>query len=133
MRIVHYSIQTNHLHLIVEADDRRALAKGMQGLLVRIAKNLNKRCWDRKGKVFADRYHSREVKSLREVRNVLVYVLRNAPKHGNHFVGMDEYSSGAWFDGWERAPSSPPGPRTLVTCVPPRGWAMRIGWRRHYP
>jgi REP element-mobilizing transposase RayT len=133
MRIVHYSIQSNHLHLIVEAEDRHALAKGMQGLLVRIAKKLNKECFDRKGKVFADRYHAREVKSPREVRNVLLYVLRNAPKHGNYFVGVDEYSSGAWFDGWERPPSSPPGARELVTCVPPRGWKMRIGWKLHHP
>ena len=133
MRIVHYTIQSNHLHLIVEAEDRHALAKGMQGLLVRIAKNLNKHSFDRKGKVFADRYHAREAKSLREVRNVLVYVLRNATKHGPHFVGIDEYSSGDWFDGWERAPSSPPGPRALVTCVPPRGWPTRVGWKLRYP
>ncbi len=41
MRIVHYSIQGNHLHLLVEVDDAEALARGMQGLAIRIAKRLN--------------------------------------------------------------------------------------------
>jgi REP element-mobilizing transposase RayT len=132
LRVVHYSIQTNHLHLILECDDRHALSKGMQGMLVRFAKNLNKH-WGRKGKVFADRYHARELKSLREIRNALVYVLRNAPHHGIRVEGIDEYTSGRWFDGWERPPEPVPARSTLVTCVAPRGWPMRVGWKLHYP
>src|SRR5262245_18548335 len=43
MRIVLYSVQYNHLHLIAEADDARALTRGLQGLTIRLAKRLNKR------------------------------------------------------------------------------------------
>jgi REP element-mobilizing transposase RayT len=39
--LVHFSVQANHLHLIAEADDEDALARGMQGLGVRIARALN--------------------------------------------------------------------------------------------
>ncbi|HKO91462.1 MAG TPA: hypothetical protein VJU61_09940, partial [Polyangiaceae bacterium] len=73
-RIVHYSIQSNHVHLLVEADDRRALTAGLRGLFVRIAGALN-RLWQRRGGVFADRFHERELRTPREVRNSLLYVL----------------------------------------------------------
>ncbi|MEW6074418.1 MAG: transposase, partial [Planctomycetota bacterium] len=98
-RLLHYSLLANHLHLIVEARDRRALARGMQGLAVRIAKALN-RHWGRRGKVFADRYHDHILKNPREVRSALAYVLRNAARHGVAREGLDPYSSGRWFDGW---------------------------------
>jgi REP element-mobilizing transposase RayT len=133
MRIVHYSIQTNHIHLLVECADRFALSKAMQGLLVRFAKNLNKH-WGRKGRVFADRYFARDLKSLQEIRNALVYVLRNAPRHGIRVEGVDECSSGRWFDGWNPPlPRPRPGPGTLVTCVPARHWPLRVGWKLHHP
>jgi REP element-mobilizing transposase RayT len=131
MRIIHYSIQRNHLHLLVECVDRRALSKAMQGLLVRFAKNLNK-FWVRTGKVFADRYYARELKSLLEIRNAIVYVLRNSTKHELEVDGIDEYSSGIWFDGWERPLSPGPGPNTPVTCVQPQEWPMRVGWKKRY-
>jgi REP element-mobilizing transposase RayT len=131
MRIVHYSIQSNHLHLLVECSDRRALSKAMQGLLVRFAKNLNK-FWVRTGKVFADRYYARELTSLLEIRNAIVYVLRNSTKHELEVDGIDEFSSGIWFDGWERPPSPGPGPNTPVTCVQPQEWPMRVGWKKRY-
>ena len=54
LRVIHYSIQGNHLHLIVEAPDARQLARGIQGLAIRVAKALN-RIADRVGRVFADR------------------------------------------------------------------------------
>ncbi len=101
-RVVHHSIQSNHLHLIVEADDRGALTAGLRGLLVRIAGALN-RLWHRRGGVFADRFHERELRTPREVRNSLLYVLQNARKHGIWMRGADPCSSGADFDGWEDA------------------------------
>jgi REP element-mobilizing transposase RayT len=131
MRIVHYTIQSNHLHLIVEVRDRFALSKGMQGLLVRFAKNLNKH-WDRHGRVFADRYYARELTSLREVRNALLYVLRNCDHHHVRVDGLDEYSSARWFDGWKDPPGPGPGPRARITCVPARGWMLRVGWKQRY-
>jgi putative transposase len=100
MRLVHFSIQSNHLHLIVEARDAPSLARGMQGLLVRIARGLN-RTWKRKGSVFSDRYHAHNLRTPREVRNALAYVLNNARKHGCHRSGVDPFSSGGAFEGWK--------------------------------
>src|SRR5688572_6832780 len=80
-RLVHYSVQSNHLHLIVEAKDRPSLSRGMQALQVRSARALN-RIWKRTGSVFADRYFDRILKSPRQVRNALCYVFNNARKHG---------------------------------------------------
>src|SRR5262249_53817234 len=98
LRLIHFSIQSNHLHLIAEAHGAEALSRGMQGLLVRVARALN-RLWGRKGSVFADRYHSRILRTPREVRHALAYVLNNARKHGCFFAGIDPFSSGRWFDG----------------------------------
>ncbi len=130
-RLTEYSIQSNHLHLLVEAKDRNALARGMQGLSVRVAKALNK-LWQRRGKVFADRYHGRILRSPREVRDVLVYVLRNHVRHGIALLGVDAWSSGRWFDGWRE------GGETMVALASPltsplaraRTWLLRVGWRR---
>jgi putative transposase len=79
-RLVHFSVQSNHLHLIAEADDARALSRGVQGLTVRVARALNRRL-QRKGRLFADRYHVRALKTPRSVRLALRYVLLNAHKH----------------------------------------------------
>jgi len=133
MRVVHYAVLSNHVHLLVEASDRRALSRGMQGLAIRIAKRLN-RYWDRTGRVFAERYHERFLRTPREVRNALAYVLHNARKHGLSIPGdaPDPFSSGRWFDGWregrvfslERAG----GPFAPVAAA--RTWLLRAGWRR---
>lgn len=98
-RIVHHSIQSNHLHLIVEAADRVALTAGMRGFLIRLARALN-RNWKRSGCVFSERFHERELHSPREVRNALVYVLNNSRKHDIRHAGPDPLSSGPQFDGW---------------------------------
>jgi hypothetical protein len=125
-RLTEFSMQSNHIHLIAEASDRSALSRGMQGLLVRISRAVN-RLWRRRGPVFADRFHSRALETPREVRNALVYVLQNARHHGLRLLGFDPYSSGAWFDGWSTnlavAPGSP--------AVRARTWLLREGWRRH--
>jgi len=99
-RVVHFSIQMNHLHLVVEADDNLALSRGMRSFLACLVQRLN-RMWRRKGKVFADRYHLHVVKEPREMRNGLVYVLNNARKHGC-WTGErpDPHSSGESFLGW---------------------------------
>jgi putative transposase len=79
-RLVHFSVQSNHLHLIAEAADRRALSRGVQGLSVRVARAVNSRL-QRKGRLFADRYHARALTTPRTVRYALRYVLLNARKH----------------------------------------------------
>src|SRR5712675_291316 len=80
-RLVHFSVQGNHLHLIVEAADKRALSRGMQGLAVRIARAVN-RAAGRSGRVFADHYFARELKTPAQVRRAVRYVLDNRMLHG---------------------------------------------------
>ncbi len=106
---VHWSIQTNHLHLVIEADSHTEHARGMQSLAVRIAKALN-RVWRRKGKVFARRYFARAVAGPVQTRNVIRYVLLNRKRHGSRREAVDPFSSGRWFDGWETPPPPPPAP-----------------------
>ena len=129
-RIVHYSIQHDHLHLILEAHDREARIRGLQGLAIRCARVIN-RALERKGKVWADRYHARELRTPREVRNALVYVLHNWKKSVRGAESLDPCATGYWFDGWK-------GPRPLwsLTAHPSpvraaRTWLLTTGWRRH--
>jgi REP element-mobilizing transposase RayT len=125
-RLTEFSLQSNHVHLIVEADDRRALSRGMKGIAVRVARTLN-RLWKRRGSVFSDRFHSRALGTPREVRAVLLYVLQNARHHGLRLLGVDPYSSGPWFDGWKQGPVlAGQGPGARATT-----WLLRVGWRRH--
>ena len=85
-RVVHFAVMSNHVHLLIEANDRPSLSRGLQALQVRIARSLN-RIWKRTGSVFADRYFDRILKSPRQVRNALCYVLNNARKHGLKLPG----------------------------------------------
>jgi len=79
-RLVHYAVMGNHMHMIVEAPDRRALARGMKGLGVRIARALN-RVMERQGRVIGERYHARILKTPTEVAHARKYLLTNAHKH----------------------------------------------------
>jgi squalene cyclase len=126
--VVEYSAQSNHLHLLVESKDERTLARGMNGLAVRIAVRLN-RLRRRVGRVFADRYHARILRTPSEVRRALVYLLQNARKHGAWVARMaDVYSSGPMFDGWRRdVRGADSSPRLLVRA---RTWLLAVGWRR---
>jgi REP element-mobilizing transposase RayT len=139
--IVQFSVQSNHVHLLVEADDKRALARGMQGLGVRLARTFN-RVARRKGSVFGDRYHAHELTTPREVRNALVYVLQNHRKHVPGARAMDAMSSAPWFGGWsDDAKASCEGWVALLlgvaapwacagACpvVEPRTYLVRHGW-----
>ena len=109
-RLVHFSVQDNHLHLLCEAKHAKALSRGMQGLCIRLAKRLNNEL-GRKGRVFADRFFSRILKTPQEVRASLAYVLNNrlrymAQKGGDSACvsEADPCSSGQWFDGWRVRP-----------------------------
>jgi REP element-mobilizing transposase RayT len=125
-RVVQFSIQSNHLHLIVEASDKDSLSRGMQGLAVRMARGVN-RALSAEGSVFADRYHAHELKTPRETRAALLYVLQNWLKHGQG-RGHDPCSSARWFDGWKERPPANPDPPVVAT---PRTWLVTLGWRRH--
>ena len=127
-RLVEFSIQSNHLHFVAEADTNESLSRGLQGLKVRIARALN-RLWELKGTRFPDRYHVRVLGALREVRNVLNYVLNNARHHGHRFPGVDPISSGPTFSGWH---FPPPAHTNLCFPLPePQAWKLTTGWRTH--
>jgi hypothetical protein len=131
MRLVHYSIQSNHVHCVVEASDRRSLTRGMRGLEIRIARAVNGEL-GRNGRLLADRYHARALKTPREVRNVLAYVLLNRRRHGGK-IEIDWASSGALFDGWAIEVDLPDVFIATVarTRAPPETWLLRRGWRKH--
>ena len=98
-RVVHYSVQGNHLHLLVEADDSELLGRGMCALLSRLVRGLN-RLWNRRGKLLRDRYHSRALASPREVYHALRYLFHNAHKHGLLPPSIpDPFTSMAFFRG----------------------------------
>jgi len=155
-RLVHFSVQSNHLHLIAEAADGRSLSRGLQGLSVRLARAINRQL-ERKGRVFADRYHARALQTPRAVHFALRYVLLNARKHmGSPRLSrrgslpaeqpapgfVDNRSSAPWFEGFAR-------PRQLVfgaerararwrACseldapvVPAKTWLLRQGVGRY--
>lgn len=111
-RLVHFSVQRDHLHLLVEADSRERLIRGIQGLEVRVARAVN-RVLARRGRVFADRYHARALPTPREVRNALVYVVRNFIKHEPGARGADPCASAA-----------------DTPLVSARTWLLRLGWRK---
>src|SRR5690242_1240817 len=103
-RICQFSIQGNHIHLICEASDNVALARGVQGWSVRVARGINGHI-ERTGSVFDDRYHVEILRTPKQTRHALCYVLQNARRHDERidprFHGMDPFSSAWWFDGWK--------------------------------
>jgi REP element-mobilizing transposase RayT len=146
-RLVHYSIQADHAHLIVEARDRDALGRGMKSLAARFARAVN-RALGRTGRVLADRYHLRILTSPRQVRNALAYVLLNARRHAAKRIArlrrngievaplpsrgtLDGASSARWFPGWrsdvavDRLPPRALGEKPAV--AEPRTWFLRAG------
>jgi putative transposase len=134
-RVVHFSVQTDHVHLIVEAGDADALARGASGLSIRLARAVN-RVLERRGRVWGDRYHARALRTPREVRHAIVYVLMNWRKHFHGARGLDPCASGFWFDGWRRVGRSPPmatsdAEEQPAPVAPARTWLASRGWRRH--
>ncbi|NVB85462.1 MAG: hypothetical protein HOV81_44265 [Kofleriaceae bacterium] len=137
-RIVEFNVLGNHLHLVVEAAGKDALASGISGFEIRVAKRLN-RALKRTGKLFAERYHARILTTPTQVRNTLRYVLLNRRHHAAEKYAaknwIDPWSSAAWFDGWakpivvdtwwkqELARLEPP-------TRPAKTWLLRIGWKK---
>jgi REP element-mobilizing transposase RayT len=120
-RVVEFSIQSDHAHFIIEAHDKDALSRGLRGLAIRLARAVN-RAMDIRGPVWGDRYHARDLKTPRAVRNALVYVLMNAKKHGVRLPsGVDAFSSAPWFFGLTN---------DAVPVRAARTWLGATGWRR---
>src|SRR3954470_9162664 len=125
-RVIHFSIQQDHGHFIVEGDEARRARGGVHGLAIRLALAVN-RVLGRKGKVVGDRYHARALTTPRQMRTSMVYVLLNFRKHLAAPACIDPRSSGPHFSGWQATPI-----RTEVApaAVQPSTWMARIGWRR---
>jgi len=139
-RVVHYSVQSDHVHLLVESAGKQALACGMKSLGARLARAAH-RAYAIAGPILDGRYHLRVLKTPREVRNALAYVLLNARHHLAKRGGvlgrlaiLDAASSARWFDGWKLGRTSPVDPRAPYEAkevASPHTWLARIGWRRH--
>jgi REP-associated tyrosine transposase len=131
-RVIHFSLQDDHAHLIVEAADKASLSRGMMGLTVRLARAFN-RVLGLRGSVWSDRFHGRALRTPREMRNCLVYVLFNHRKHSVHreaAQALDACSSAPWFNGWKQPAVGPPAVRD-GPVIAPRTWLARVGWMRH--
>jgi REP element-mobilizing transposase RayT len=133
-RVLHFSVQDNHVHLLVEAQDKRELTRGMRGLAVRAAHGIN-RALGRRGQVFAERYHARELTRPRAVRHALVYILHNHRRHGVSLAWLDARSSARSFDGWRRdvlldVARAGPDRDAPPDVAAPKTWLASVGWRR---
>ena len=145
-RIVHLSIQRTHVHLLVEAEDKLALARGMQGFQISAARHINTavgvdRYRRRRGAVFVDRYHLVVIDSPTQARHVLAYVLCNWRKHREDRYGLpaswliDPYSSACAFRDWKEhdettAPWTLPERYRPLVVSQPRSWLLSIGWKQ---
>jgi REP element-mobilizing transposase RayT len=141
-RLVHFSVQRGHVHLMCEAEDKEALSRGLQGLSVRVARGLN-RALGRRGRVFGDRYHAQVLSTPTQVRWALGYVLCNTRRHNAQLLTPVRYargwldtacSSAAYFPGWHDGGRAVPcrdidesAPVTAAeTFLLGRGW-LRLG------
>lgn len=113
MRVTHWVIEGNHVHLIVE----RISAPAMKGLGVRFAKAINKHV-RRTGRVIGDTYHAHALRTKSEVRHAVQYVLTNHQKHTGrwhtdpHYIAFDAFGCEAWPD----------------SVVKPRSWLLNNAW-----
>ena len=139
-RVIHFSIQQDHGHFIVEGDEARRARGGMHGLAIRLALAVNRALGRRKGKVVGDRFHVRPLTTPRQMRTSMVYVLLNFRKHLNAPAGIDPRSSGPHFSGWHRrtrlesadvgSGAAAAARGGLAATAAPTTWMATIGWRR---
>ncbi len=131
-RVIHISIQRNHLHLIVEAANKQTLRRGMQRFAIRAARALNAE-FEREGKVFAFRYHAKQITSAHYARNAISYVLNNWRRHRadqfNSEMSMpfDHYSSASMFRGWAASCPYKPSLEGLPVSTP-RTQLLSFDW-----
>jgi REP element-mobilizing transposase RayT len=122
-RVVHYALRHDHVHLIVEARGKRALASGMKSVAARLARAMN-RASARSGPVVDGRFHSRVLRTPRDVRDALAFVLIDRRGGGASSAGA--------FDGWKQGRGRPRrGASGAPEVAPARSWLLRLGWRRH--
>jgi putative transposase len=115
MRVTHWVVEGNHIHLIVEGISTAA----MKGLGVRLAKAINRRI-GRTGRVIGDTYHAHALRTKSEVRHAVHYVLDNHQRHTGrwhtdpHYIAVDGCGSEYWPD----------------SVVKPRSWLLNNAWTR---
>lgn len=86
--ILHYSLQWNHIHLIIEATDNEALFRGMRSFTNTFVKCMGK------GSIQKERYHLHVLRSVKETKNAFRYVIFNEAHHSRKkVVTADAYSS----------------------------------------
>jgi REP element-mobilizing transposase RayT len=134
-RLVHFSVQHDHLHLMVEADGKAMLSRGMQKLVISISRRLNLLWGEGKrwlGRIFRERYHAHVLKTPSEARHAWVYVMHNAVKHNASASGVcDPYSSAAYFDGYASPPRMKGAPLADASMLAKTAsWLLTTGWRR---
>lgn len=124
LRVVHFSVQGNHVHLIAEAHNRVVLGRRMKAFNIRFARAVNRMMERRRGRVLAERYHLHVLRTRSEARNAVRYVLNNHVKHaaqvGRVGIAVDPFSSA----GVEVARTLQP-PLTSE----PGTWMLRVGVR----
>jgi REP element-mobilizing transposase RayT len=144
-RIVHISIQRTHIHMIIEAAGRMALARGMQAFEISAARHLNaavsqRTGEERRGTVFPDRYHVKILRSPRQTRRAIAYVLNNWRHHGESQLRIatgwkvDPFSSAPSFDGFKDVNARAiewPERYVPLPVWEPRTWLLGAGWRQH--
>jgi putative transposase len=147
-RIVHISIQQTHVHMLVEAEHKQALASGLQGFQISAAKHINRAYSERaglarrrRGAVFPDRYHQEIIKTPTQARRALAYVLNNWRKHREDRVkaarawNVDAFSTGVLFTGWREREGAQFMWRWRETYKPlvvylPQTWLLQVGWQK---
>ncbi len=79
INVVHFSVQSNHVHLLAESRSRSLLASGMKSLTIRLAKGINS-IHGTIGKIFIDRFYLHVLKTPTEVKEALTYIFKNTAK-----------------------------------------------------
>ncbi|MBI2893184.1 MAG: hypothetical protein HYY06_06495 [Deltaproteobacteria bacterium] len=121
VRLVEFSVQGEHIHLMAETGDTVALGRAIKGLSVRLAKGLN-RMMGRRGRVVGDRYHSRVLRTPTETRNAIRYIRNN---HRRHMAQVGKLLPADFTD-----PYSSCCPELAAILPAPRSWLLRAGWHR---
>ena len=133
VRIVEYSVQSNHVHMLVEAGNSADPSRGMASLNTGLGMRLN-RLWDRtgQGSVFMERFHLVVISSPSQMRKALNYVLQNSMHHGLRLKTLDPCSSSPSFGGWKQFQGSKAVARAAAWCVSakPQTWLLRVGWQK---
>jgi REP element-mobilizing transposase RayT len=127
-RVAHVSIQSNHIHLLVEADDRRALSRGMQGFAIVAARRLNRELRRARGDVFAFRYHATAITNPTQARNAICYIVNNWRHHRCDRYDtrrFDPYSSAHAIADWRIEPHP-----DQLPVVHPTTWLLTEGYKR---